>query len=169
MPRPARRAALTIIESRPRHRPPRGADRAACCTTTSHHADPSTRHDHECLDLSRTGTRARIPGCGKRDRRRYNYRRSIAPIVGTIYAIYYTLDDVGLRAVRVLAARRPAGSRVHCTLPCGTSPISAHNHTDAARCCRASTPPVNPLLPPLLGAPLSQPSPNHTQHRHGHR
>jgi hypothetical protein len=147
----------------PTPRPPRGADRHGRRVLHESPRTPSTRH--ECLDLSRTGTRP-DPHPGKRDRRRYNYRRSsqvIAPIVGT------TLDDVGLRAVRVLAARRPAGSRVHCTLPCGTSPISAHNHTDAARCCRASTPPVNPLLPPLLGAPLSQPSPNHTQHRHGHR
>ena len=93
----------------------------------------------------------------------------IAPIVGT------ALDDVGRRAVRFLAARRPAGCTALPSVRQGIS-ISAHNHTAhawacavAARCCRASTPPVKPLLPPLLGAPLSQPSPNHTQHRHGHR
>jgi len=141
-----------------RRRPP-WPTRAARVTTDALH---EARVPRPVPDGHPAGSPSRETG----DRRRYNYRRSsqvIAPIVGT------TLDDVGLRAVRVLAARRPAGSRVHCTLPCGTSPISAHNHTDAARCCRASTPPVNPLLPPLLGAPLSQPSPNHTQHRHGHR
>jgi len=158
MPRPA---ALTMIESPDLHRPPPRRrppwPTRAARVTTVHGPLHEARVPRPVPDGHPAGSRETgspplyaISTGHRADSRYYVGRRGSARGAGP-------------------RCRRPAGSRVHCTLPCGTSPISAHNHTDAARCCRASTPPVNPLLPPLLGAPLSQPSPNHTQHRHGHR
>ena len=157
MPRPLPHFTPLSRKNRDLHRPP-PRRRPPWPTTRALHESPRTppRGTSASTCPGRApGPGSRGRGCrGKaRDRRIDNYTTVIAPIVGT------TLDDVGLRAVRVLAARRAAARRVHCTLPCGcTSPISAHNQEPHR--CRPLLPRIHtagkpPITAPSRRAPLS--------------